>query len=60
MTPLQEHLTTGQAAKYLQVSIGTVRRWAKAGLLKHTVLPSGRLRFTTADLDAALTHKDAA
>ncbi len=47
-------LTTGEAAKHLGVSIGTVRRWAKSGQLTYTVMPSGRLRFADGDLDAAV------
>lgn len=38
------------------VSIGTVRRWAKTGRLRHAVMPSGRLRFRADDLDAAIQH----
>jgi len=54
MTPLPALLTTGEAAKRLGVSIGTVRRWAKSGQLTHAVMPSGRLRFADEDLDAAV------
>lgn len=36
------------------VSIGTLRRWAKTGVLTHVVLPSGRRRFHVEDLDASL------
>jgi excisionase family DNA binding protein len=56
MTPLQNLLATGDAAKHIGVSPGTVRRWAKTGQLRHVVMPSGRLRFRREDLDAALTH----
>lgn len=54
MTPLQPMLTTGEAAKRMGVSIGTVRRWAKSGQLPHAVMPSGRLRFRPDELDAAV------
>lgn len=60
MTPLQGPLTTGEAAKHLKVSIGTMRRWAKQGRVPHTVLPSGRLRFDRDALDSVLVHNDAA
>ncbi len=47
-------ITTGEAARHLNVSGETVRRWAHSGYLRHTLLPSGRLRFELADLDEAL------
>ncbi len=47
-------VTTGEAARHLNVSGETVRRWAHSGYLRHTLLPSGRLRFDVADLDEAL------
>jgi excisionase family DNA binding protein len=54
MTPLPELLTTGAAADHMGVSVGTVRRWAKAGHLRHVVMPSGRLKFRPEDLDGAV------
>jgi len=56
MTPLPALLTTGEAAKHIGVSVGTVRRWANTGQLRHVVMPSGRLRFRREDLDAAVRH----
>lgn len=50
MTPLDALLTTGAAAKHLGVSVGTIRRWAKAGHLPHVVAPSGRIYFRADDL----------
>lgn len=54
MSSLQTLITTGEAADYLGVPIGTLRRWAKKGSVPYVVLPSGRLRFDKADLDAAV------
>lgn len=36
------------------VSIGTIRRWAKAGQLSHVIAPSGRFYFRREDLDNAV------
>ena len=38
------------------VSVGTIRRWAKAGQLSHVVAPSGRIYFRREDLDRAVQH----
>ncbi len=57
MTPEPVPLTTGEAARYLGVGLSTLRRWAKAGRVRHTVMPSGRLRFTEADLEACLARR---
>lgn len=54
MTPLDELLTTGSAAAHMGVSVGTIRRWAKAGLLPYVVAPSGRFYFRSEDLAAAV------
>lgn len=42
----QQLLTTGEAAKQLQVSSETIRRWAAKGLIESYRLPSGQLRVT--------------
>jgi excisionase family DNA binding protein len=47
-------LTTGPAATYLGVGEQTLRDWVKAGKVPHRLTPSGRLRFTVADLDAMI------
>ncbi len=57
MTPNLVPLTTGEAARYLGVGLSTLRRWAKAGRVRHTVMPSGRLRFAAEDLDACLAQR---
>ena len=48
-------MSTGAAAALLGVSDETLRRWAEKGQIRHIKLPSGRLRFRRADLEAALT-----
>ncbi len=57
MAPHPGSLTTGQAADRLGVGAATVRRWAKEGRVRHVVLPSGRMRFDPADLDAYLAPR---
>lgn len=47
-----ELLTTGPAAAYLGIAEQTLRDWVKAGKVPHSVAPSGRLRFTKAQLDS--------
>ena len=54
MTPPPKLLTTGKAAERIGVSIGTLRRWANAGRVRHVLMPSGRMRFDPADLDALM------
>lgn len=56
-------LLPGEAAAYLterglSVSDETLRRWADKGKLRHLRLPSGQLRFRTADLDELLVPVD--
>ncbi len=55
MPTTDDLLTTGQAARRLQVSIYTIRRWAKAGKLPVQWTPMGHRRFLASDLDAAFT-----
>jgi excisionase family DNA binding protein len=47
-------LTSGQAAEIVGVTDETIRRWAEDGKVRHVRLPSGRLRFHRADIDALL------
>lgn len=47
-------LTVGQAARRLQVSIDTIRRWGEAGRLPMSKTPTGSRRFRRADVDAIL------
>jgi excisionase family DNA binding protein len=53
VTP-NEYLSTAQAARLLGVSDETLRRWAEERKIRHTRLPSGRLRFTLEDINASL------
>lgn len=53
MTPT-EYLSTAEAARMLGVSDETLRRWADERKIRHTRLPSGRLRFTREDIAASL------
>jgi len=46
--------STGKAAAYLGVTVRTVQRWDKAGLLKAERTPTGRRIYTKAALDAYL------
>lgn len=49
-----EYLTTAEAARILGVSDETLRRWAEERKIRHTRLPSGRLRFTREDIASSL------
>ncbi len=44
-------LTSSQAARYLGVSLATVRRWADAGHLPYYRTPGGQRRFSRTQLD---------
>ena len=57
MTPDAVRITTGKAAERLGVGTSTLRRWAKEGRVRHVLMPSGQMRFDTADLDAYLTPR---
>ena len=48
-------LSTSAAAKRLDVSDETLRRWADERKIRHVRLPSGQLRFRPEDLDAVLS-----
>ena len=50
-TKSQQWLTLGQAAKRLNVHVGTMRRWADDGRVSVMVTPGGHRRFSAADLD---------
>ena len=47
--------TSSEAARYLGVSLATVRRWSNAGHLPGYRTPGGQRRFSRAQLDAFLT-----
>ncbi len=51
-------LSLPQAAARLGVSETSIRRWVKAGRLKTILLPSGRRRVRTTEVDAILTSDD--
>ena len=50
--------TSSQAASYLGVSLGTVRRWSNAGLLHGSLTPGGQRRFSRDQLDTFLRSLD--
>lgn len=43
--------TSSQAARYLGISLATVRRWADAGHLAYYRTPGGQRRFSREQLD---------
>jgi excisionase family DNA binding protein len=48
-------LTTAEAAQALRVSLTTLQRWAKAGIVEPTLrLPGGRFRWDLDDLKRQL------
>lgn len=52
-----ELLSTGKAAKALGVSINTVRRWRRAGMLPYAQLPNGHYRYPRAALEQILRDR---
>ena len=46
--------TSSEAARYLGVSLATVRRWSNAGFLPGYRTPGGQRRFSRAQLDGFL------
>ena len=64
MTPLATHrprderkmvFTSSQAARYLGVSLATVRRWTDAGHIDCYRTPGGQRRFSRDQLDTFVT-----
>lgn len=49
---MQQLISSGEAAKLVGVSPDTLRRWAKAGRVRHVVTPSRRILFDPADVEA--------
>jgi excisionase family DNA binding protein len=47
--------TSSQAARYLGVSLATIRRWADAGHLSCYRTPGGQRRFSRDQLDAFIS-----
>jgi excisionase family DNA binding protein len=52
--------TSSQAARYLGVSLATVRRWTDAGYVSCYRTPGGQRRFAREQLDEFMTsmHRD--
>lgn len=55
-----ELLTTSEVARRLRVSVATVNRYAREGLLRAVVLPGGQRRFAATDIEALATPVQAA
>lgn len=45
-------LTTAEVARRLRVSVATVNRYARVGLLRAITLPGGQRRYEAADIEA--------
>jgi excisionase family DNA binding protein len=52
--------TSSQAARYLGVSLATIRRWADAGHLSCYRTPGGQRRFSREQLDGFVASLDGA
>jgi len=50
--------TSSEAARYLGVSLATVRRWSNAGHLSGYRTPGGQRRFSRVQLDQFLASLD--
>ena len=52
--------TSSQAARYLGVSLATIRRWTDAGHISCYRTPGGQRRFSREQLDEFITsmHRD--
>jgi excisionase family DNA binding protein len=61
LSPIQAHdnrqlvFTSSQAARYLGVSLATVRRWTDAGHISCYRTPGGQRRFSRDQLDRFIT-----
>ena len=54
MTPTDEWLTLGQAAKYLGVAQSTMRKWSDSGRVSAFYTPGGHRRYRRSELDQFL------
>jgi len=52
-------LHSGEAARILQVSVETLRRWSNNGALPVILTPGGQRRFRRSDVNALLCPKKA-
>jgi excisionase family DNA binding protein len=57
-TGTQLAFTSSEAARYLGVSLATVRRWSNAGHLPGSRTPGGQRRFSRVQLDQFLASLD--
>ncbi|HEY7962069.1 MAG TPA: helix-turn-helix domain-containing protein [Solirubrobacteraceae bacterium] len=57
-TDRQLVFTSSQAARYLGVSLATIRRWADAGHLSCYRTPGGQRRFSREQLDGFIASLD--
>jgi excisionase family DNA binding protein len=51
-------LNVGQAANYLGVSAGSLRKWSDQGLVRVYRTPGGQRRFSTGDLDEFIRSRE--
>lgn len=54
MTQTHPLVTAGAVAAQFGTSTETIRRWARDGKLPFVPMPSGRIKFRQADIDALL------
>ena len=54
---MSTNYSTGKAAEYLGVSVKTLQRWDREGILKPSRSPTGRRLYAKAELDACLKQK---
>lgn len=55
----KELLSISQAARRLEVSVDTLRRWADRGLIETVVLPSGHRRYPVDAIEKIRTDRAA-
>lgn len=55
----KELLSISQAARRLEVSVDTLRRWADRGLIETVVLPSGHRRYPATAVEKIRTDRAA-
>lgn len=58
MDQYDEWLQPEDAARLLGVTPNTLRRWARLGLIGHIKHPSGRNRYSAADVDRIRRRPD--
>ena len=52
-------MPASDVAEFFSVTVRTINRWRRAGLIPATELPSGSIRYDLDEIEAVLVHRSA-